>query len=93
MQPDGSIRIAWRADGYEAIQVRAPFWPPEHVAGFARRVADVALTNRTVHDLAHGLRDDMPGEFDLRALDEDAADRRVLVTFRPPPGQPNPDDA
>jgi hypothetical protein len=92
MQPDGSIRIAWRADGYEAIHVQAPFWPSERLARFASRVADVALTNRTLHDLARNLRAEMPGEFDFQAPDEDAPDRRVLIVFRPPRGEPNPDD-
>jgi hypothetical protein len=93
MEPDGSIRIAWQAQGYEAIHVRAPFWPSEQAADFARVVADVALTNRTVHDLRRGLRAELPGQFDLQAPDEDAPDRRVLITFHPPPGEPNPDQS
>jgi hypothetical protein len=92
MEPDGSIRIEWRADGFEAIHVRAPFWPNRQLAAFAASVADVALTNRTVSDLARQLRDALPGQFNLQATDEDASDRRVLVIFHPPPGQPNPDD-
>jgi hypothetical protein len=54
-------------------------------------VADVALTNRTVHDLRRGLRQSYGGTFDMEAPDQDAPDRRVLISFHPPRGEPNPD--
>jgi hypothetical protein len=91
LQPDGSVRIAWLADGYEAIHVRAQFWPAEQLAEFAGGVADVALTNRTLHDLRRGLRQRFGGTFDIEAPDQDAPDRRVLISFHPPPGEPKPD--
>ena len=92
MEPDGSIRIAWNAEGFEAIHVYARFWPLEEVARRAQAVADIALTNRTVHDLRRGLRQLFGADFDLQSPDEDAPDRRVAVFFAPPRGVPNPDD-
>jgi hypothetical protein len=92
LQPDGSLRIAWTAEGFEAIHVLARFWPDEHAQRLAQVVADVALTNRTVHDLRRSLRQQFPGSFDIEAPDQDAPDRRVLITFHPPPGEPNPDE-
>ena len=56
METDGSVRIAWNAEGFEAIHVYARFWPSDEVQRRAQDVADVALTNRTVHDLRRGLR-------------------------------------
>ncbi|HWH24436.1 MAG TPA: hypothetical protein VNW68_06045 [Candidatus Limnocylindria bacterium] len=91
MEADGSIRISWQADGFEAIHVSAPFWPAVELAEFARGVADVALINRTVHDLRRGLRATFGGRFDIQSPDADAPDRRVLIVFHPPPGTPNPD--
>jgi hypothetical protein len=91
VEPDGSIRIAWLADGYDAIHVYARFWPHEHLARLAQGVADAALTNRTLHDLRRALRQRFGGEFDMQAPDEDAPDRRVVLFFHPPPGEPNPD--
>jgi hypothetical protein len=92
METDGSVRIAWNADGFEAIHVYARFWPDGEVQRRALAVADVALTNRTVHDLRRGLRLHFGGGFDLRAPDEKAPDRRVAVFFDPPGGVPNPDN-
>jgi hypothetical protein len=91
MERDGSVRIAWNAEGFEAIHVYARWWPLEEVQRRAEGVADVALTNRTVHDLRSGLRATFGGTFSLQAPDEDAPDRRVAVFFDPPPGEPNPD--
>lgn len=92
LQSDGSLRIAWLADGYEAIHVQAHFWPPDHLQRLAQGVADVALTNRTLHDLRRGLRQRFDGSFDMEAPDQDAPDRRVLINFHPPRGRPNPDE-
>ena len=91
MESDGSVRIAWNADGFEAIHVYARFWPSSVAAERAQEVADVALTNRTVHDLRRGLRAHFGGGFQLQAPDEDAPDRRVAIFFDPPRGTPNPD--
>jgi hypothetical protein len=92
MERDGSIRIAWAAEGFEAIHVYARFWDRDELVSRASAVADVALTNRTVHDLRRGLRARFGGSFQLQAPDEDAPDRRVAVFFDPPAGQPNPDE-
>ena len=92
MERDGSVRIAWSAEGFEAIHVYARFWPADEVQRRAQGVADVALTNRTVHDLRRGLRERFGGSFSLQAPDEDAPDRRVAIFFDPPAGVPNPDE-
>ena len=92
MEQDGSIRIAWNAEGFEAIHVYARFWPNEELSLRAQAVADVALTNRTVHDLRRGLRQLFHSDFELQAPDERAPDRRVAIFFVPPRGVPNPDD-
>jgi hypothetical protein len=91
VESDGSVRIAWNADGIEAIHVYARFWPSYVAAERAQVVADVALTNRTVHDLRRGLRARFGGSFQLQAPDEDAPDRRVAIFFDPPTGTPNPE--
>ena len=91
MENDGSIRIAWNAEGFEAIHVYARFWPNDELARRAGVVADIALTNRTVHDLRRGLRERFAAEFELQSPDEDAPDRRVAIFFAPPRGVPNPD--
>lgn len=92
MESDGSVRIAWNAEGFEAIHVYARFWPSGVVAERAQEVADVALINRTVHDLRRGLRALFGGAFQLHAPYEDAPDRRMVIFFDPPRGTPNPDD-
>jgi hypothetical protein len=91
VESDGSVRIAWNADGYEAIHVYARFWPSPVAAERAQGVADVALTNRTVHDLRRGLRARFGGGYEIHAPDLRAPDRRVAVFFDPPAGEPNPD--
>ena len=91
MESDGSVRIAWEADGYVAIHVYARFWPRRALNDYARDVADIALTNRTVPELRRSLRAIHPGAFDFEAPDADAPDRRVRITFHPPRGEPNPD--
>jgi len=93
VEQDGSIRIAWSAEGFEAIHVYARFWPNEELSLRAQQVADVALTNRTVQDLRRGLRERFgAAEFEFQSPDEDAPDRRVAIFFVPPRGVPNPDD-
>ncbi len=91
MEQDGTIRIAWQADGYAAIHVQAPFRSLVELEEFARGVADCALTNRSLADLQRALRAAYPGMLDVEAPDADAPDRRVLVRVHPPPGEPNPD--
>jgi hypothetical protein len=91
LQPDGSIRIAWQTDGFEAIVVRARFRPAAELESFAKSVADVALLERSLPDLRTALRRAYPGSFDL--LTDEPRDRpgQVIVSFHPPLGQPNPD--
>lgn len=91
LQQDGSIRIAWLADGYEAIFVRARFRSRHEIHDLARGVADLALLERSLPDLRNALRRQYPGAFDL--LTDEPVDEpwRVIVSFHPPPGEPNPD--
>jgi hypothetical protein len=91
LEPDGSVRIAWLADGFEAIHVRARFRPRREVEAFARDVADVALLERTLPDLRRAMRARFPGAFDLVTREPAASAWQVVVTFHPPPGEPNPD--
>jgi hypothetical protein len=91
LQQDGSIRIAWQADGFEAIFVRARFRPASDLDRYARTVADVALLERTLPDLRNALRRRYPGEFDLVTDEPLSRPGRVTISFHPPPGQPNPD--
>jgi hypothetical protein len=91
LEHDGSIRIAWLADGFEAILVRARFRPSEQLTGFARGVADVALLERTLVGLRTALRERFPGAFDLITSEPASAPWHVIVSFHPPPGEPNPD--
>jgi hypothetical protein len=91
LQPDGSIRIAWHVEGFEAIVVRARFRPRDELEDFAKGVADVALLERSLSDLRTALRKRYPGEFDLIADAPASTPGRVVVTFHPPPGEPNPD--
>lgn len=88
---DGGVRIAWSADGFEAIHVYARWRPREELEGFARAVADAALFNRTVPDLRIALRAGFPGEFEFEAVTRGRAEPRVVIRFHPPRGEPNPD--
>ena len=92
IEPDGSIRISWSADGYEAIHVLARFRPRGELEAFARHIADAALFNRTLSDLRVALRAAFPGAFDLIPLQHDPSDPHVVVRFHPPRGKPNPDE-
>lgn len=85
------MRIAWQAEGYDAIHVYARFWPNAALGEYARGVADIALTNRSVAELRRSLRARYPGQFDFEAPDADAPDQRVRISFHPPRGEPNPD--
>ena len=91
LQQDGSIRIAWQADGFEAIFVRARFRPAIELDDYARTVADVALLERTLADLRTALRKHYPGEFDLVTDEPISRPGRVIISFHPPRGEPNPD--
>jgi len=90
-RPDGSVRIAWAADGYQYIDVYGRWRTRAELEAFARDVADAALFNRTVEDLRTALRRQRPGEFDLVLYPHDRAAARVVVRMHPPPGTPNPD--
>lgn len=91
LQHDGSVRIAWHADGFDAILVRARFRPAPERDGFARGVADLALLERTLPDLRRALRRAYPGAFDLITDEPVDAPWLVIVSFHPPAGEPNPD--
>lgn len=92
MQDDDSVRIAWTAEGFEAIHVYARFWPLEDARWRAQGVADIALVNRNLHDLRRGLRQLFGATFSLQAPDENAPDKRVAIFFDPPRGLPNPNE-
>jgi hypothetical protein len=91
LQPDGTIAIAWHADGFESIVVRARFRPAAELEGFARGVADVALLERSLPELRVALRRQFPGAFDLHTVEPVGAPWRVVVSFHPPRREPNPD--
>jgi hypothetical protein len=91
LEQDGSMAIAWQADGFEVIVVRAPFRTRRELEVFAQDVADVALLERTLPDLRSALRGRYPGAFDLLTDEPAAAPWRVIVRFHPPPGEPAPD--
>ena len=91
LQTDGSIKIAWHADGFEAIFVRARFRPSVELEAYASGVADVALLERTLPDLRTALRKQYPGAFDLVTREPVSALWQVIVSFHPPRGEPNPD--
>jgi hypothetical protein len=92
VERDGSIRIAWHADGFEAIHVRARFRTPEELAAWARGIADEALLERTVRGLHARLRERYRGAFDLSTREPVGLPGTVIVTFHPPEGTPRPDD-
>lgn len=92
VERDGSIRIAWHADGYETIQVRARFRTPEELAVWARGVADEALLERTVRGLHARLRLRYPGAFDLSTREPAGQPGTLTISFHPPKGKPRPDD-
>lgn len=91
---DGSVRISWEADGFVGVRVLAERRPTSELVEFARRVADVALFNRTAHTLRSGLRDEFGAaafEIDTGNARGDRRDDHVIVRFLPPRGAPNPD--
>lgn len=91
IEADGSIRIAWQADGYEAILVRARFRTREELADYARGIADEALFDRTLAGLRVALRARFPGAFDLVTHEPAGRPWSVVVTFHPPKGTPRPE--
>ncbi len=91
LEHDGSIRIAWQADGFEAVVVRARFRPAGQLESLAREVADVALLERTLPDLRVALQKRFPGAFDLLTDQPASQPWQVIVRFHPPRGDPNPD--
>lgn len=92
VERDGSIRIAWSAEGFEAIHVRARFRTSDELAAWARGIADEALLERTVRGLHAQLRARYPGAFDLITRERAGEPGVVIVTFHPPKGTPRPDD-
>ena len=51
----------------------------------------MALLERTLPDLRSALRKRYPGEFDLITDEPVSTPWRVIISFHPPRGQPNPD--
>ena len=91
IEADGSIRIAWDADGYQAIHVRARFRSREELADYARGIADEALFDRTLSGLRVALRARYLGAFDLTTHEPPSRPWTVIVDFHPPRGTPRPD--
>ena len=91
LQTDGSIKIAWQADRFEAIFVRARFRPSVELEAFASGVADVALLERSLPELRTELRRRYPGAFDLVTREPTSAPWHVIISFHPPRGEPRPD--
>jgi hypothetical protein len=91
LQTDGSIKIAWQVDRFEAIFVRARFRPAVELDAFARGVADVALLERSLAELRTELRRRYPGAFDLVTREPVSAPWHVIISFHPPRGEPRPD--
>lgn len=85
------VRIAWSADGFEAIHVQVRWRSRAELEEFARGVADAALFNRSVAELRSALRRAYPGLFELEVSHHDGRGPRLTVRFLPPPGEPNPD--
>jgi hypothetical protein len=90
-RPDGAIRIAWSADGFQAIDVVGRWRTRAELDAFARDVADAALLNRSVRELGVALRTAHPGEFELVPYPHDRVLPRVVIRLNPPRGEPNPD--
>ena len=60
----------------------------------AERLSLLALstiTARSLPDLRRALRSRFPGAFDLITHEPATAPWQVIVSFHPPPGEPNPD--
>lgn len=91
IESDGSVRIAWDADGYEAIHVLARFRERAELEAYARDVADAALFERTVPDLRVALRKVYPGAFDLTTREPAGGPNRVVISFHPPRRAGRPD--
>ncbi len=91
VESDGSIRIAWDADGYDGIHVRARFRPMEDLAGYARAIADEALFERTLAGLRVALRARYPGAFEIVTREPAGRPWTVIVEFHPPRGEPRPE--
>jgi hypothetical protein len=91
---DGSVVIAWEAEGYRQIRVTGWRRSREELTDFARGVADVALLNRSVPTLRTALRERFGGTFDLdaRTARDRISEPQVLVSMHPPKGEPNPED-
>ncbi len=91
---DRSVRIDWAGDGRNLIRVYAPWRGEGELTSFARRVADLALVNRTVADLTAALRGEFDGTFDLdtREPESEGGEGAVVVSLHPPAGTPNPDE-
>ena len=94
LEMDGSVRIDWAGDDRDLIRVYAPWRPENELTSFARRVADLALVNRTVPELTAALRAEFDGTFDLdtREPEADGGEGAVVVSLHPPVGTPNPDE-
>jgi hypothetical protein len=92
VERDGSVRIAWDADGFEAIHVLARFRDRAELEAYARGVADVALFERSLPDLRVALRRAFPGAIEISTREPAGGPHRVIVSFLPPRREGRPED-
>ena len=94
LEMDGSVRIDWTGDDRSHIRVYAPWRAEDELTSFARRVADLALVNRSVPDLTAALRAEFDGTFDVdtREPETEGGEAAVVVSLHPPAGTPKPDE-
>lgn len=93
IEPDGSIRIAWQADGFEAIHVLARFRERAELEEWARGVADIALFERSLPALRAAIVRTWPGACTIGTRRSPGGASRVVVSFLPPRGEGRPDPA
>jgi hypothetical protein len=91
IEPDGSIRIAWQADGFEAVHVMARFRERAEHEEWARGIADIALFERTFADLRAAIVRAWPGACTIGTRRPAGGAARVVVAFHPPRGEGRPD--
>lgn len=91
IESDGSVRIAWEADGYEAIHVLARFRERAELEEWARGIADLALFERSYPALRAAIVRTWPGLCTVGTRRTPGSRPRVLVSFLPPRGEGRPE--
>ena len=91
IEADGSVRIAWEADGFEAIHVLARFRERAELEEWARGIADLALFERTYPALRSAIVRTWPGLCTVSTRRTPGSRPRVHVAFLPPRGEGRPE--